>query len=197
MSDPVVVKLSAVGVVSAVSLILSPTVAGGDATCCAATGSTQKAKFSSKLAIEETSTMFVAFPSSRAFGTPASARAHFVKAGRMFNDTFRSEAPTVTGCTESRSTTTRVVGGLEWFSPIRTRATPFLPTGMVCGSHRLGETFGKSAISRSGFSPKVRAGVTDSESSTSTETLSPLVATRTLLISLPSGLRRGVSSVTC
>ena len=196
MSDPVVVKLSAVGVVSAVSLILSPTVAGGDATCCAATGSARGAKFGSRLAVEETSTMFVAFPSSRAFGTPASARAHFVKAGRMFNDTFRSEAPTVTGCTESRSTTTRVAGGLEWFSPIRTRSTPFLPTGMYC-SQWLGETLGKSAISRSGFSPKVRVGMTDSESSTSTETLLPLVATRTLLISLPSGLRRGVSSVTC
>lgn len=100
--DPVVVRLSAVGVVSAIPLFLNPTVAGGDAPCCAATGSTLGAKFGSRLVMGETSTMFVAFRYSRAFGAPASARAHFVKAGRMFNDTFRSEASTVTGCTESR-----------------------------------------------------------------------------------------------
>src|ERR1700739_2470665 len=99
---PVVVRLSAVGVLSAIPLILDPTVTGGDAPCCAAPGSTRGATFGSRLVAEEPSTMFVTFPSSHAFGAPASARAHFAKAGRMFNDTFRSEASTVTGCTKSR-----------------------------------------------------------------------------------------------
>src|ERR1700758_2433903 len=110
--DPVVVRSSAVGLLSAIPFISSPSVAGGDAPFCAGTGSTRAAKFGSRLVVAETSTIF-AFPSSRALETPASARARFVIAGIMFNDTFRLEAPRVTGCTESRSTTTRVLGGLE------------------------------------------------------------------------------------
>ncbi len=76
MPDRVVVKLFAVAV------------AGGDAPCCVAIGSTPGAEFGARLELGETSTMLVAFP-SRKFGAPTSARAHFVKAGRMFNDTFR------------------------------------------------------------------------------------------------------------
>jgi hypothetical protein len=88
--DPVVVRPSAVGVMSAMPLILKPSVAGGDTLCSTATGSTRAAKFGSRLVVAETSTMFVAFPSFRTLGVAASVRAHFVKAGRMLNDTFRS-----------------------------------------------------------------------------------------------------------
>ena len=177
-TDSVVVGPSSLGVVSAITVSLGPTLDGADECGSPDAGTAPGAELASKLMFGERAAMLVAdfSVSASVVDVSVSSRGLLSRAGRIFNTTLRLKASTVTGRGDSRLTTTTVIGKLLLFSPIQTLSTPFFPTAMS-RSESLGETLGKSAISRSGFVANLSVGVIESERSTSTDTLSPTVAT--------------------